>query len=139
MSKGKDKKFELQKKVNRTFSERFKRSKVSEIENKRITIRQVSELYGVSKSAVYKWVYLYSQVEKGTKQVVQMESEQHITLYYKQRLAELERLYGQKQLEVEYLKKAIELASEELGFDLKKKYAPGWSNGLEDAAKEKSQ
>ncbi len=49
-----------------------------------------------------------------------MESEQHKTLYLQQRLGELERIIGQKQMEIDYLNKALEISSEELGYDLKK-------------------
>ena len=36
------------------------------------------------------------------------------------RIAELERIVGQKQLNIDYLEKVIELAKEELGIDIKK-------------------
>jgi uncharacterized coiled-coil protein SlyX len=37
-----------------------------------------------------------------------------------QRIKELERAVGQKQLKIDYLEKLIELAGDELGMDLKK-------------------
>jgi len=43
-------------------------------------------------------------------------------------VAELERIIGKKQLEIDYLNKTFELAAEELGYDLKKKYAHKPSN-----------
>ena len=52
--------------------------------------------------------------------VVQMESEAHKTLQMLQRVAELERIVGQKQLEIDFLNKLMEVATEELGYDLKK-------------------
>jgi hypothetical protein len=52
-----------------------------------------------------------------------MESESTKTKKLLERNAELERFIGQKQLEIEYLQKTIELASEEVGYDLKKKCA----------------
>jgi len=125
-----DKKFEVKSNYNRTFSIEFKKSKVRDLLANRITAKELSELYKVSRTSIYKWLYLYSDTEKGTKTVVQMESEQAKTVYYRQRIAELERLYGQKQLEVEYLNKGYELASEELGFDVKKKYAHLLLNGF---------
>ena len=130
MQLSKDKKFEVKSNDNRTFSIEFKKSKVRDLLAKRITAKELSELYKVSRTSIYKWLYLYSDTEKGTKTVVQMESEQAKTAYYRQRIAELERLYGQKQLEVEYLNKGYELVSEELGFDVKKKYAHLLLNGF---------
>lgn len=125
-------KFQIQQKMNRTFSESFKRAKVKAIVEKQLTIQQVSDLYGVSRTSVYKWVYRYSGLERGTKQVIQMESEALKTKLLLQQVAELERVIGQKQLEIDYLAKTLELASQEIGYDLKKKYAPKPLNGSED-------
>jgi transposase len=128
----KDKKFEIDSKHSRNFSDEFKKSKVKDLLEKRITIRDLSRLYQVSRTSVYKWIYLYSDIKQGTKQVVQMDSEQTKTKYWQQKCAELERLYGQKQLELEYLSKVLELASEEVGYDVKKKYAPVLLSSFED-------
>ena len=123
MSKSKDKKFKLDQSRNRYFSETFKREKVQQLLTKKVSVGELSKLYEVSRTSIYKWLYLYSDLSQGTKTVVQMESESNKTSYYKQKLAELERLYGQKQIEIDYLNKCFELASEDLGFDVKKKYA----------------
>ena len=61
--------------------------------------------------------------------VVQMESEAHKTLQMLQRVAELERIVGQKQLEIDFLNKLMEVATEELGYDLKKNTAAKLSSG----------
>lgn len=131
MSKSIAKKEIISGKYNRCFSEAFKREKVKEIEKGVLSIGILSKLHSISRTAVYKWIYLYSSIEKGTKTVVQMESEQHKTLYLQQRLGELERIIGQKQMEIDYLNKALEISSEELGYDLKKKYEQQRLNGLE--------
>jgi len=112
----------IQKKYNRIFSESFKRAKVAEIQQKVLTIRQLCELYKVSRTSVYKWIYAYSDLEPGVKMVVEMESEASKTKQLLERNAELERFIGQKQLEIEYLQKTLELASADLGYDIKKKY-----------------
>jgi uncharacterized coiled-coil protein SlyX len=46
-----------------------------------------------------------------------------------QRIKELERAVGQKQLKIDYLEKLIELAGDELGMDLKKNSDTKPSNG----------
>ncbi len=125
----KGQKFQIQSKYNRTFSESFKRKKVKEILSKSMTVREVSDIYEVSRTAVYKWLRQYSNVEKGVKQVIQMESEALKNKQLKLRIAELERAVGQKQLEIDYLNKTIEIANEEVGYDLKKKYGPRSLNG----------
>jgi transposase len=128
MRKKTDKKFQIQSKVNRTFSTEFKREKVKDLIAKRIKINDLCELYGVTRTSVYKWLYLYSGTQKGTKTVVQMDSEQQKTKVLLERLAEYERIIGQKQMQIDLLEKGFELAGRELGYDLKKKYAPRvWS------------
>src|SRR3954471_14971381 len=114
----------------RYFSEQFKRAKVKELVEKRLTIKQLCQLYNVSKVSVYKWLYQYSpHHQQKTTLVVQMESEALKTQQLLQRIAELERAVGQKQLEIEFLNKLLELGSEELGFDLKKNSSARRSNG----------
>jgi len=49
-----------------------------------------------------------------------MQSEEHKTSLLKTRVSELEQIIGQKQLALDYLEKLIALASEDLGYDLKK-------------------
>ena len=124
MAKKTDKKFQQETKFNRTFSESFRKSKVEDIRSGRLKVRDLSQLYNISRTTVYKWLYLYSELEKGTKTVVQMESEANKTKLLLQRVAELERIIGQKQLEIDYLNVCLEVASEDVGYDIKKKCAP---------------
>ena len=60
----------------RTFSEAFKRQKVQDLIDKKISVKELSELYKVSRTSVYRWLYRYSpHYQQETSQVVQMESE----------------------------------------------------------------
>lgn len=104
----------------RSFSEEFKRSKVKEILEKKLKISDLCKLYEVSGQAVYRWIYKYSPSSPGTKMVVEMESESKKALELQKTVAELERKVGQKQLHIDYLEKLIEIASTNLGYDLKK-------------------
>lgn len=123
-------KAKLEIKRHRIFSEDFKKSKVKNLIEKQITIGELSRLYEVSRVAIYKWLYKYSvHYQQKTKLVVQMESEAYKTQQLLQRLAELERIVGQKQLEIDFLNKLLELGSEELGFDLKKNFSIKLSSG----------
>lgn len=124
MAKTANKKFELSTNRQRTFSEAFKKEKVSDIKKGQISIRDLCALYQISRTSVYKWLHLYGEVEVGTRTVVQMESEAYKTKALLQRIAELERVVGQKQLEIDYLNCCLLVASEEFGCDIKKKYAP---------------
>jgi transposase len=110
-------------KYNRWFSEEFKRQKVKELDTNLITIKLICELHGVSRASVYKWLAKYSiNYQQETKMVVQMESEAFKTAQLNQRVAELERIVGQKQMVIDYLNKVLEIASKEFDTDIKKKY-----------------
>lgn len=116
-----DKKTKYQKRAIRYFSEEFKRAKVKELEQKRITISKLVSLYGVCRQSVYNWLYQYSEhYKKETRIVVELESESVKTERLLERVAELERIVGQKQIEIEYLNKLVDISSEELGVELNK-------------------
>jgi transposase-like protein len=118
--------------IQRTFSVSFKRQKVYELDHKLTSVTEISREYGITRSAVYKWLRKYSShYQSATKVVVQMESEQEKTKKLQARIAELERVLGRKQMEVDYLNKLIELEGKRMGEDLKKKAGlPPW-NGSE--------
>jgi transposase-like protein len=128
---------QLEIKTKRQFSEEFRKSKVKELVEKQISIGQLSRIYGVSRTAVYKWLYKYSvHHQRKTTLVVEMESESYKTKRLQQQVAELERIIGQKQLEIDFLNKMLEIGSEELGFDLKKNFSTKLSNGTDATAKD---
>lgn len=109
----------------RIFSESFKREKVAEITSGKVTVRQVSKLWGVGSSAIYLWIYKYSpEHQKGTTMVIQKDSEATKVIELQARIAELERILGQKQLQIDFNEKLIEIASKELEIDLKKNFNP---------------
>jgi transposase len=120
----------LEIRTNRHFSEEFKKSKVKELLEKQITVTELSRLYGVTRNAVYKWLYKYSPYhEKRTTLVIEMESESFKTKRLQERVAELERIIGKKQLEIDFLEMLLEVGSEELDFDLKKNFSTKLSSG----------
>jgi len=54
--------------------------------------------------------------------VVQKDSEASKVLELQAKVAELERIIGQKQLQIDFNEKLIELASKELEIDIKKNF-----------------
>lgn len=106
---------------NRRFSDTFKRKKVREIEQGRTTVGQVSRAYEVSDTAVYKWLEKYCRRETPERTIVESKSDTTKILALEKRLAETERLLGQKQIQIEFLQKMIELTEREYGIDIKKK------------------
>lgn len=80
---------------SRIFSESFKREKVEDILNKRISIIEFCKLWDVSSTSVYRWIYQYSpHHKKGTKMIVQQDSEEAKTQELLKKVAELERILG---------------------------------------------
>jgi len=83
----------------------------------------LSKIYEVSHTAIYKWIRKYSKYAgKNERIVVEKESEGEKNLALMGKIAELERLLGQKQIEVEYLNKVLEYGLELTEVDIKKKY-----------------
>lgn len=120
----------------RTFSEAFKKDKVEELLRKQVTVAELTRIYGISRTSVYNWLYLYSPHHQRSEiLVVEMESESYKTKRLQQRVAELERIVGQKQLEIDFLGRLLEIGSEELGFDLKKNFSTRLSNGTDSGKK----
>lgn len=122
----------FQPKTQRYFSEELKKKLVSDIENKRLKVRDVVNLYKVTDTSVYKWLSKYSSYKRtGARMVVEQDSQETKIDQLKQRVAELERNVGKKQLEIEFLNKALDICSSELGYDAKKKYTTMLLNGTE--------
>jgi transposase len=109
-------------KIYRFFSEDFKKTIVKEYDNKKLSINDIAQLYEVSKNSVYHWLWKYShKYHKGVRMVLELESDGSRIEYLLKRLSDAERTVGQKQMEIEFLNKVIELCSDELGYDIKKK------------------
>lgn len=106
----------------RSFGEKFKKDIVKRVENNEYSVREVSDLYGVSITSVYNWVYKYSILyQKGYRQVVEPMSSTKKVKELQARIKELEQAVGQKQRKVDFLEKLIEIAENDLGVDIKKK------------------
>ena len=106
----------------RTFSEEFKRKKVIEIERKITTIAEISTQYDVRPNNVSKWISKYSiKIMPKARMIVESESDTVKLIEYQKKIADLERLVGQKQVLIEFQDKMIELAEKEYNIDIKKK------------------
>lgn len=108
----------------RTFSDTFKRDKVREIELGLVRISEVKKQYCVSDTAIYQWLRKFGvQKESSERLIVEIMSDTRALRELKERIAELERLVGQKQIEVDFFKKMIDLAQEHYGIEIKKNYS----------------
>lgn len=125
--------------IRRRFSEDLKRQLVGEVDQGKMRVSAVAKEYSVSNSAVYRWLSQYSiHYRRQTLVVMEKQSTESKLKALRVRVAELERNVGQKQLELEYLEKVIEVANTELGMDLKKKSGHRSSNGSASTPKNTS-
>jgi transposase len=131
-------KFELSldQRRRRHFSEDFKRQKVSEIERKVSTVLEISRQYEVTATNVYRWIEKYGSksMKRKKRLIVESESDTRKLLELKARIAELERMVGQKQILIDFQEKMTDLAEERYGIDIKKKSDSTPSCGSGDTA-----
>ncbi len=109
-------------KLRRVFSIEFKKEKVSLIEEGKVRISEICKIYEVSETAVRKWLLKYGKLEKSERMVVEKISEQNKNIELLKKIASLERLIGQQQLQIIYKEAVIQSASEIIGVDVEKKY-----------------
>jgi transposase-like protein len=127
---------ERRRRQNRYFSESFRKKKVREIEQNVTTVSEVSKEYEVSATAVYKWLYKYSShYKRQVRQVIEPMSDTHKIKALKEQIKELERIVGQKQIQVEFYEKMIELAEEKYAVEIKKKFGSVPSSGTGSTGK----
>lgn len=119
-------KLTVHERINRSFSEDFKRKKVSELDRNLVTTSELCREYQVSRTSVGRWVYLYSTMKKkGLKQIVEAKSDSRKLLQLKEQIKELQRIVGEKQILIDFKDKMIEIAEAEYGVDIKKKFSGG--------------
>lgn len=125
----------LKERRRRTFSDTFKRDKVREIELGLVKISEITRKYCVSDTAVYRWLRKFGvQKESPERLIIETMSDTRALLEMKERIADLERLVGQKQIEIDFYQKMIDLAQEHYGIEIKKNYSiqPCDTSGLNE-------
>lgn len=126
--KSKERQFYL--KDQRIFAKAIKQKTVKDIEDGRCTVLQASQELNVSTTSIYKWIKLFSRyLEKKKRMVVEDESQAYRSIELEKKVRELERIIGQKQMEIDLLNKIIELASDTYKTDLKKNLSKKDSSG----------
>jgi len=115
---------------NRYFSEEIKRQKVDDLERNLVTISELCREYGVSRTSVYKWIYKYSVNRKRQeRQIVEKLSDTRKIKGLEDKIRDLERIIGQKQIQLDFKDKMIEIAEEMYQIDIKKKCGSKLSSG----------
>jgi len=114
----------------RYFFSDFKMKRVRELENNLVSISDICKTYHVSRTSVYRWIYKYSSMAKReVKQVIEAKSDTKKIQLLEERIKELERALGQKQMLLDIKDKMIEIAEETYNIDIKKKLVSKVSSG----------
>ena len=106
----------------RVFSEEYQRELVRLFEAGKFSVHHLARLYGIQNSVIYRWIYKYSQFNERGYRVIEMKESSSAKLKaMEQRIKELEKIVGQKQIKIDFLEEMIDVAKEELKIDIKKK------------------
>lgn len=110
--------------IRRRFSDSFKIQKVRELESGQVRMYQISKEYDVSYTSIYRWINKYGMASKKKPErlIVESKSDTKKLHQLRKKLAQLERIIGQKQIEIDFKDKMIELAEEFYEVDIKKKF-----------------
>ena len=115
----------------RYFSEDFRKARVKELDEGQTTVAKICQDYGVSSPAVYKWREKYSPFyQKQVVKVIELESEGAKRRELEEQLSTLKTLLADKQIEVEYLLKLLEILGDKYGIDFKKNTSSNRLNGF---------
>lgn len=108
---------------HRQFSEEFKKQIVKEFESGRFSVVELSRLHTISGRAIYNWIYKYSTFNKKGYRVVESKSSSSKKVKdLEKRIKDLESKLGRKQIMIDYLEEMIDVAKEELNYDIKKNF-----------------
>lgn len=121
---------ELRSRRNRYFCTDIKKKIVRDLEKNLHSISDVCNVYHVSRTSVYRWIYKYSAMaKKQQRQVVEPKSDTQRIRALEDKIKDLERVVGQKQLMIDFKEKMIELAEQRYNVDIKKKLGSKLSSG----------
>jgi len=127
---------ELRSRQNRYFSNDIKKKIVRDLERNFNSVSDVCKSYQVSRTSVYRWIFKYSSMaKKEHKQVVEPKSDTQRIKMLEERIKELERIVGQKQLLLEFKDKMIEIAEATYNVDIKKKVGSRLLSGTTSTGK----
>ena len=129
MARIEDFKMSTSERMRRRFSDSFKQAKVREIELGKTKVSEISKQYQVAATNVYRWIERYGNMkEKKERLIVETNSDTKQLLALKKKVAELEQIIGQKQVQLDFKEKMIEIAEEKYGIEIKKKVSTTQSN-----------
>jgi len=108
----------------------FRRARVKEYEEGQTSVSEISRTYGVSPTAVYKWIKRYSlHYQKQIVKVVEEKSQTKKRMALEQRIQDLERLIGQQQVKISYYEQLVCHIDAHYEIDVEKNFVKKSSNG----------
>ena len=114
----------------RKFSDEFKRAIVAEYESGRLSAAQLGRLHSLQEALIYRWIHKFSTFNSQGVRIVEMkDSTSKRVRDLENKVKELERMVGQKQITIDYLEKMIEIAKDEFQIDIKKNFNTPQSTG----------
>ncbi len=117
-------KMSISERRRRKFSDNFKIQKVKEIQMGKTKVSEICKQYEVAETNVYNWLNKFGNMKnKKERIIVETDSDTRQLLALKKKIAELERIVGQKQILIDFKDKMIDLAEETYGIDIKKKFS----------------
>lgn len=125
-----DKRIKRKLQRRREFSDEVRRKVVGEFRAGKYTVKELAELYHVSEQSIYRWIHKFSSTDEPNVTVVEMaDSSDQKLKDLQQKIADLERALGQKQIKLDFYEKMMDLAKEEYDLDLKKNSFTQQSSG----------
>lgn len=122
--------------IRREFSQEIRKKAVRDFRSGTYTVKELADLYHCSQQTIYRWIYKLSPADSPKINVVDMSESSDVKVkQMQQRIAELERALGQKQLKIDFLEKMSEIADEKYGIDIKKNSSTKRSPGSEKTQK----
>lgn len=114
----------------RFYSEDFKLRMVKLFESGQRTVLELTKEYDLREPTLYNWIYKYSDYNKKSVQIVEMKDSQQSKIGdLEKKVKELEQAVGQKQMNIDFLEKMIDLAKEHYDIDIKKNFDTPPSGG----------
>jgi transposase len=109
--------------VQRVFSEDFRKETVKRIESGHLSVTQASRDLNVSPTSIYNWLNKYSRnLKSGARLVMEKDSVDKTIAELRSKIQALEAALGRKSMEVDLYKTIVELASKDYETDLKKNF-----------------
>lgn len=126
----------LEERKRRHFSESFKRKKVQEIESGQTKIADLCRQYDTVRGTIYQWLNKYGSMKtKKERLVIETESDTQELIALKKENAHLKMIIGEKQIQIDFKDKMIEIAEDHYGVDIKKKFETSPSDIIKNIKK----